>query len=376
MKFILTSLLLAVSISASIAAPNIPLLAAKSAALYDHTSGQFLFVQNADERVEPGSLTKLMTAYVTFGALQQNKLSLSQKITPSAYAVRAVGEEPRMFLEAGKPVKVEELLRGLIVQSGNDAARTLAEAIAHHEVAFAADLMNAEAKRLGMSNTHFANATGIAEELHYSTAHDLALLAAALIHDYPQYYSLYSIREYIYNTFRQFNHNQLLWLDPYVDGLQTGWTEDTGFSLAASANRDGRRLISILLGADTESLRNSESQRLLNYGYQDFEAIRLYDKDQPVSQTKVWKGTERKISIGSHESIYVSIPKGQREQLKATQETWQPVVAPVNNGQRIGTLKISLAGKPYVEIPLVALESIPLANVFSRGVDTLRLFFE
>jgi D-alanyl-D-alanine carboxypeptidase (penicillin-binding protein 5/6) len=355
--------------------PPAPSLAAKSYVLYDYTSNQILVSKNANERIQPASLTKLMTAYVTFSALKQGTITLTQKVEPSAYALRILGEESRMFLEHGKQVKIEELLRGLIVQSGNDAARVLAETIANHELAFATDLMNKEAQRLGMRNTHFVNATGLPEDQHYSSANDLAILAAAIVRDFPEFYYLYALREYEYNSVKQFNRNQLLWLDPYVDGMKTGHTETAGFCLVASAKRDNHRLISVVVGAPSESLRTSESQRLLNYGFQNFEVVQLYKKDEVVSAVRTWKGTEHETNIGFRNDQFVAIPVGQRKQLKAALETQQPLVAPVENGQKIGTLKLSLNGQPYLDLPLVALESVPLANVFSRGVDTIRLLF-
>lgn len=373
MKFALTLLFALLPLLSH--AGEFPALAAKSYVLYDYTSNQILVSQNAHERIQPASLTKLMTAYVAFSTIKQGKLSLSQRFKPSAYALRIQGEESRMFLEADKPVKVEELLRGLIVQSGNDAARVLAEVIANHELAFATDLMNKEAQRLGMKNTHFVNATGLPEDQHYSSAYDLALLAAAIVRDFPEFYFIYAMREFEYNNIKQFNRNQLLWLDPYVDGLKTGHTESAGFCLVASAKREQHRLISVVLGAPSESLRTSESQRLLNYGFQDFEVTQLYKKDQAVSSVRTWKGTERKIDIGFHHDLFVTLPRGQREQLKAAIETQQPLIAPIENGQQIGTLKLSLNGKPYLDLPLVALDKVPLANVFSRGVDTIRLLF-
>jgi D-alanyl-D-alanine carboxypeptidase (penicillin-binding protein 5/6) len=353
-----------------------PVLAAKSYSLYDYTSNQVLLGKNGDERVQPASLTKLMTAYVTFGAIKQGKLSLSQKLTPSAYALRIQEEESRMFLEAGKPVTVAELLRGLIIESGNDAARVLAEAIANHELAFATDLMNAEAQRLGMKNTHFVNATGLPEDQHYSSANDLALLAAAIVRDFPEFYAIYSMREFQYNNVKQFNRNQLLWLDPFVDGMKTGHTESAGFCLVASAKREQHRLISVVLGTATESLRSTESQRLLNYGFQNFEVISLYKKNQPVASVRTWKGTEKKTDIGFRSDQFITIPKGQREQLKATLETQQPLIAPIEKGAKIGVLKLALNDKPYLELPLVALDNVTLANVFSRGVDSIRLLFQ
>lgn len=352
-----------------------PQLAAGQYVLYDYNSRLMLVEHNADERVAPASLTKLMTAYVVFGALKQGKLSLQQRLTPSAYALRLQNEEPRMFLEAGKETKVKELLRGLVVQSANDAARVLAEAIANHEIAFA-DLMNSEAQRLGMTNSHFANATGVPEEQHYSSARDLALLAAALVRDFPEFYSLYALREYKYNDINQFNRNRLLWLDPFVDGLQTAYAEETGFSLVASAKRDNRRLISVVLGVEKENLRSTESQRLLNHGFKEYESVLLYRKDQPFTDMRLWKGTEDRVRIGFREDQYVTIPVGQLAQLRAKLETRQPLIAPVNTGQHIGMLHLLLNGEPYLDLPVVALESVRLANVFSRGVDAIRLFLQ
>ncbi len=353
-----------------------PTLAAKSYSLYDYTSNQVLVSKNGDDRIEPASLTKLMTAYVTFSAIKQGKLTLSQKLKPSAYALRIQGEESRMFLEVNKPVTVEALLRGLIVDSGNDAARVLAENIANHELAFATDMMNAEAQRLGMKNTHFVNSTGLPEDQHYSSANDLAQLAVAIVRDFPEFYSIYSMRDYEYNNVKQFNRNQLLWLDPFVDGMKTGHTESAGFCLVASAKREQHRLISVVLGAETENLRTSESQRLLNFGFQNFEVISLFKKDEPVATLRTWKGTEKRTDIGFRNDQFVTVPKGQRELIKATIETKQPLIAPVDKGARIGTLKIALNGKPYLELPLVALDNVALANVFSRGVDTIRLLFQ
>jgi D-alanyl-D-alanine carboxypeptidase (penicillin-binding protein 5/6) len=266
-------------------------------------------------------------------------------------------------------------LRGLIVQSGNDAARVLAETIANHELAFATDMMNKEAQRLGMKNTHFVNATGLPEDQHFSSANDLALLAAAIVRDFPEFYYIYSIREFEYGNVKQFNRNQLLWLDPFVDGMKTGHTESAGFCLVASAKREQHRLISVVLGTSSESLRTSESQRLLNYGFQNFEVLPLYKKNQPVNSVRTWKGTEKRIDIGFRNDMFVTIPRGQRAQLKASIETQQPLIAPVEKDQKIGTLKLSLNGKPYLDLPLVALDSVALANVFSRGVDTIRLLF-
>jgi len=355
--------------------PVAPLLAARSYLLYDYTSNQILVNQNGDARMEPASLTKLMTAYLVFDALKHGTLSLQQQLTVPQAAVRIAGGESRMLLKAGQSVTVDELLHGLIVQSGNDAAITLALSIADSESAFV-DLMNREAKRLGMVNTNFTNPVGLPDAQHYSSAFDLAVLAAAIVRDYPQHYPLFGLREYTFNNVTQANRNRLLWIDPYADGLKTGHTETAGFCLIGSAQRDKRRLFSVLLGATSDNLRATESQKLLNFGFQYFDAVRLYQKDQPVTEVRVWKGTESHLKVGFRQDLFLTIPKGQLGQLKATMETHIPIIAPISSGQPLGVLKLTLAGKPYAEFPLVALDSAPLANVFSRGWDSIRLLFE
>jgi len=368
-------ILLAGSFLPAHALPTPPMLAAKHYALYDASSGQMLVAEAARAHIAPGSLTKLMTAYVVFGALRRGDLTLQQRLVPTAYALRLQHEETRMFLQAGREVTVEELLHGLVVQSANDAARVLAEGVAHHEIAFA-DRMNAEALRLGLRDTHFTNATGAADPQHYSCAHDIALLAAALARDFPEFLPLYAQREYTYNGISQFNRNRLLWLDPYVDGLQTAWNAETGFSLAATARRGKRRLIAVVIGTEKEAQRISETQRLLNFGFSEYESVLLYPAQQPVSSMPVWKGTRHRLDIGFREDRYVTIPAGQRMQLKAKLETRQPLLAPVSAGQEVGTLHLTLNDQPWLDLPLVALQSVPLANVFSRGVDALRLLFQ
>ena len=378
MRFLLLFVILllpAASHAASPPAPAAPILAAKSYLLYDYTSNQVLVDQNGDERMEPASLTKLMTAYLAFDALKHGTLELEQKLSVPAAAVRIISGESRMLLKAGQTVSVDELLHGLIVQSGNDAAITLAVNIAGSEAGFV-DMMNKEAKRLGMNNTHFVNPVGLPAAQHYSSAYDLALLAAAIVRDYPQYYTMFSQRNYTFNNVAQANHNRLLWLDPYADGLLTGRTESAGYCIVSSAKRNDRRLISVLFGADSDRLRATESQKLLNFGFQYFDAARLYEKNQPVATLRIWKGTASHIEIGFRHDLFLTIPKGTLDQLKATMETRQPVFAPISGGQKLGVLKLSLAGKPYAEFPLVALDNVPLANVFSRGWDSIRLFFQ
>jgi D-alanyl-D-alanine carboxypeptidase (penicillin-binding protein 5/6) len=355
--------------------PAAPQLAARAYLLYDYSSKQILVNQNGDERVEPASLTKLMTAYLAFDALKYGTLSLKQKLNVPVVAVRNSSEESRMLLKAGQSVTVDELLHGMIVDSGNDAAITLAVYIAGSEAGFV-DMMNQQAKRMGMNNTHFTNPVGLPDAQHYTSASDLAVLAAAILSDYPQYYPLFSLRHYTFNNIAQSNRNRLLWMDPYVDGMKTGHTESAGYCLVGSAQRDNHRLISVLFGADTDRLRASESQKLLNFGFKYFDAARLYQKDQPVTQLRVWKGTESLLNVGFRHDLFLTIPKGTYDQLNAKMETHLPILAPITGGQQLGVLKLTLAGKPYAEFPLVALESVPLANVFSRGWDSIRLMFE
>ncbi|HEX7455792.1 MAG TPA: D-alanyl-D-alanine carboxypeptidase family protein [Gallionella sp.] len=355
--------------------PEPPVLAAKAYLLYDFSSNQVLLNQNGNARLEPASLTKLMTAYLTFAAIKQGTLKLDQSLTVPVDAPRNTSGESRMLLKPGQTVTVDELLHGLIVQSGNDAANTLAASIAGSEAAFVV-LMNKEAESLGMKNTHFVNPVGMPDAQHYSSAYDMAILAAALVRDYPEHYPLFGLHDYTFNNVTQANRNRLLWLDPYADGLKTGHTETAGFCLVGSAKRDKRRLISVVLGADSDSQRASESQKLLNYGFQSFDAVRLYQNSQPVTRVRVWKGTDSHLELGFRQDLFLTIPKGQFAQLKASIETRQPILAPITSGQQLGILKLSLDGKPYAEFPLIALDSVTLANVFSRGWDSIRLLIQ
>jgi serine-type D-Ala-D-Ala carboxypeptidase (penicillin-binding protein 5/6) len=352
----------------------IPKLSAKAYLLFDHNSKQVLLEQNSHEHIAPASLTKLMTAHIIFSALRQHKLALTDKITPSVHALRTQREDSQMYLNHDKAVTVDDLLHGLIIVSANDAARVLAENLSGSEASFV-ELMNNEAQRLGMVDTHFANATGLPDPLHYSSAYDLAILTDAVINDFPEYFPLYSQREFEYNHIKHYNRNRLLWMDPYVDGMKTGHTESAGYCLIATANRNNHRLISVVLGSNSDNLRSSESQRLLNYGYQDFDVFYLYKKDQAVSSVRLWKGTENAVRMGVREGLTITLPKGQRPLLKAMVETQQPLLAPIGNGQQIGILKLTLDGKPYQAYPLVALESVPLVNIFSRGIDSIRMIF-
>lgn len=353
--------------------PAVPALAAKSYVLIDFNSQQTLAAVNDDARIEPASLTKLMTAYLTFAALKEKKLRPDQRVPVTERATRAVGS--RMFIDPRKPVTVDELIRGMIVQSGNDACIALAEAVAGSEDMFA-QMMNREAKRLGMKNTNFVNATGLPDPQHYTTARDLAMLATAIIRDFPEYYPLYSTREFTYNKITQGNRNRLLWSDPTVDGMKTGYTENAGYCLITSAKRGSARLISIVLGTDSETARAVESQRLLNFGFQFYDSLRIYEKNQTVATLPVWKGADDKVKAGFANDLYLSLPKGQADKLKASIESLQPLLAPIDKGQRIGTMKLVLDGRPYREMPVVALETVPVAGMFGRAWDSLRLLFK
>ncbi|MFA7269521.1 MAG: D-alanyl-D-alanine carboxypeptidase family protein [Sterolibacterium sp.] len=354
-------------------APQLPAVAARSWLLLDFSSGQELAGINTTERIEPASLTKLMTAYLTFSALKQGSLKSEQIVPVSERAWKAQGS--RMFIEPLRPVKVDELLRGMIVQSGNDACIALAEAVAGSEEAFAS-MMNREAQRLGLQNTQFRNSTGLPDPQHYSTAHDLALLAAALIRDFPEFYPLYSLKAYSYNNITQNNRNRLLWLDPQVDGVKTGHTEGAGYCLIASAKRGARRLLAVVLGAASDATRAQEAQKLLNHGFQAYDGVRLYEVNQTVSQLRVFKGEQNSVRAGFSSEFALSVPKGQAGLIRVQLVSQLPLLAPVGLGQRIATLKLFLGDKPWGEYPLVALEAVPVAGVFGRAWDTVRLWFE
>jgi D-alanyl-D-alanine carboxypeptidase (penicillin-binding protein 5/6) len=283
-------------------------------------------------------------------------------------------EGSRMFIEPRKPVSVDDLLHGVIIQSGNDASIAIAELVGGTEEAFV-DKMNQEAAKLGMTGTHFTNADGLPDPQHYSTAADLAKLTVALVRDFPEYYPLYSQKEYRYNNITQSNRNRLLWTDPYVDGVKTGHTDAAGFCLVASAKRGDRRLVSVVLGAASDSSRAAESQKLLNWGFQSFDTEALYQSGKPVTTLRVFKGAKHDVPAGFLADRYLTLPKGQADKLALTLESKEPLVAPVLSGQPVGTVKVALEGKPVAEFPLIALEQVPLANLFGRAVDTVRLWF-
>jgi len=353
--------------------PPAPDIAARAFVLMDFQSGQVLQSAKPDERVEPASLTKLMTAYLTFTALKQGRLKPGQTLPVSEKAWRSEGS--RMFVQLNSQVAVEDLMRGMIVQSGNDACVTLAEGIAGTEQAFA-ELMNREAQRLGLRNSHFMNSTGLPHAQHYSTAHDLALLTAAIMRDFPEYYPLYSIKEFRYNNITQPNRNRLLWQDPFVDGVKTGHTDSAGFCLITSAKRGEMRLISVVLGTASDNARTTESQKLLNYGFQFYETYRLYQKGQTVTTLPVYKGSENSVKAGFVNNLYLSLPKGHYQQAKISLTSRQPLLAPLTPGQAVGTLTVNVDGKPVTSFPLQALETVKVAGLFGRAWDSMKLWFK
>ncbi|MEN3293459.1 MAG: hypothetical protein V7642_2712, partial [Burkholderiales bacterium] len=325
-----------------------PMIAAKSWLLLDSTSNQVLASQDPAMRIEPASLTKIMTAYLAFSAIKEKRLDINQMINVSVRAWKVDPSSSKMFIDPATPVKVNDLLYGLIVQSGNDAAVALAEAVAGTEDAFVA-LMNREAERMGMKSTRFANSHGLPSPDNYSTAQDLAILAGRLIADHPDYYKIYSTKDYTYNKIKQPNRNRLLWLDPTVDGMKTGHTAAAGFCLIASAKRPNaageRRLISVVLGTVSDQTRAQESQKLLNWGFQNFDTVKLYAKDQAVATPEVWKGTQNQVKIGFTRDIFVTVPKGVAEKMKPVLERKDPLVAPVAANSNVGTLKMMVDGK-------------------------------
>ncbi len=350
-----------------------PALAAKSWLLIESGSGQELAAQAPDERLEPASLTKLMTAYLTFAALKQGAIKIDQLIPVSEKAWKTGGS--RMFIQVATQVKVDDLIKGMIVQSGNDACVALSEAVAGSEENFA-QMMNREAQRLGMKSSSFRNSTGLPDAQHYTTARDLAILAGALVRDFPEDYAkYYSLKEFRYNNITQPNRNRLLWLDPTVDGMKTGHTDAAGYCLISSAKRGPRRLLSVVLGAASDNVRAQESLKLLNYGFQFYDAVQLYAKNETVSSLKVWKGQAGLVKAGFLHDFIVAVPKGAGPKVKAELVSQQPLIAPVAQGQVVGTMKVSIDGKHYGDYPVVAIEAVPVAGVFGRLIDSVRMWF-
>lgn len=352
--------------------PAAPSLGANSYILMDFNSRDVLVESNPDMRVEPASITKVMTSYVVFHELREGNIQLSDTVNISENAWRTGGS--RMFIEPRMEVTVEQLIKGMVIQSGNDASVALAEHLAGSEEAFAG-LMNHYAEQLGMSGSHFMNSTGLPHEDHYTTARDVALLSVALIMDFPEYYPWYSEKEYSFNNIRQHNRNNLLWRDPAVDGLKTGHTQAAGYCLAASAMRDGMRLISVVLGSATETTRVSESQTLLNYGFRFFETVQLYKAGQELAQGKVWKGDADQIRLGIADELFVTIPRGRYEDLDAQVEMRPELVAPIGDGEAVGKISIRLENKEIASRGLIALEPVAEAGFFGRTWDGVSMWF-
>jgi len=377
MKNLLSALLgfvLMTSASAQTMAP--PTIAARAWLLLDASSQQVLASHEADVRIEPASLTKIMTAYLTFSALRDKRLDMNQTINVSTNAWKVDSGSSKMFIEPGTAVRITDLLHGLIVQSGNDAAVTLAEAVAGDQAAFTL-LMNRQAAQMGLKNTRFANPHGLPDPNNYSTARDLSVLAWRLITDFPEFYKIYSVKSFTYNKISQPNRNRLLWLDETVDGMKTGHTQAAGYCLIASAvrpNGDGqRRLISVVLGAESDPMRAQESQKLLNWGFMNFQSFKIYSKDQAVLTPVVWKGSKDEVRLGFNRDVYVSLPRGSTANLKSVVQRTDPLIAPIPQYRQIGTLKVLADGKVISELPLQALDQINEATIFGRAFDSLRL---
>ncbi|NTV95749.1 MAG: D-alanyl-D-alanine carboxypeptidase [Thiobacillus sp.] len=363
----------AVSAHAALPVPPAPQIAARAWLLIDTHSGQSLAEQAPDSRIEPASLTKLMTAYLSFTAIKEGRLKLDQTLAVPEKAWKAEGS--RMFLDPRMPAKVDDLLKGMIVQSGNDACITLAEGIAGSEDGFVA-MMNQQAKRLGMTGSHFMNATGLPDPQHYTTARDLARLATAVIRDFPEFYKYYSIKEYTYGGITQPNRNRLLWMDPAVDGVKTGHTESAGYCLIASAKRDDRRLLSVVLGTDSDNARAAESQKLLNYGFQFYETVKLYGANQAVTKLRIYKGTSGEVEAGFPHDFFVTVPRGSGKLIKAQVISKQPMLAPVSKGQAVATLRLTLDGRPMGDYALTALSGVGVSGLIRRTWDSLMLMME
>ncbi len=349
-----------------------PPVAARAWYLLDTLSGQALAAQSEEDRFEPASLTKLMSAYLVFSAIRDRKLDPAKTVPVSERAWKTGGS--RMFVDPKKPAAVADLLRGMIVQSGNDATIALAEAVAGTEEAFA-QLMNREAKRLGLRNSSFVNSTGLPAPGHYATARDMAHLAAALIRDFPAEYALYSQKEFTWNGITQANRNRLLWLDPTVDGVKTGFTEAAGYCLVASSRRGERRLVSVVMGAQSDALRMSENHKLLNFGFLAYDTQRLYRKGEVVATPEIFKGTSATVKVGFDHDVWITLPRERFAGIRAQLTTVQPFVAPYSRGQKAGIMKLARDNAAVAEIAVVALEDVPVAGFLSRGWDTIRLLF-
>jgi serine-type D-Ala-D-Ala carboxypeptidase (penicillin-binding protein 5/6) len=374
--------LVCMSVGAAHAQPlQPPEVAARNYLLIDLNADQLLAEREADKQIDPASLTKLMSAYLVFNALKDKKLTLEQTLPVSVRAwSERKGGGSLMFIDPKMTPKVDELLKGMIAVSGNDAAVALAEGVGGDLATFVA-MMNRQAQAWGLKNTQFKNVTGLTEAGHYSSARDIATMAAHIIREHPEFYPYYAIRQYTFNNIKQDNRNLLLGRDPSVDGMKTGFTETAGYCLVTSAQRDfpngKRRLLSVVLGTASREARASESQKLLNWGYTAWDAVRLFEDGKPAARVPVWKGAQREASLGAAGALYVAVPRGEGDKLKTTIERTDPLVAPLTKGQRVGTLKVTTSGGVAVAtVPLVVQEAVPEAGLFGRAWDSLRLWIK
>lgn len=353
--------------------PAAPSIAGTSFYLMDFDSSRILAEKDPDKRVSPASLTKIMTVYVIFRELKSGNLTLDEKVTISQNAWQTGGS--KMFVEVNKQVAVEDLLQGVIIQSGNDASVALAEHVAGSEQTFA-HMMNEQASRIGMANSHFENSTGLPNPNHYSSARDLALLTQALIKEFPEYYRWDKEKEFTYNNITQKNRNQLLWRDDTVDGVKTGYTDDAGYCMVASAKREDMRLISVVMGTASPNARANESQSLLNYGFRFFETHKLYDAGTALTEAQVRKGETSKLSVGVAEDVYVTVARKHYNELKAETQLDKAIVAPIAKGDTVGSLNVSLADEIVLTKPLVAMNDVAEGGIFRRLYDAVLVFLE
>ncbi|MGH8445301.1 MAG: D-alanyl-D-alanine carboxypeptidase family protein [Solimonas sp.] len=366
---------MAAPLAQAAAIPDPPAIDATAYALMDYSSGELLATSNADAKVAPASITKVLTSYIVFDEIKQKRLTADDPVLISEKAWRQGidSSESRMFVQVGSQVKLIDLLRGIIIQSGNDATVAVAEHVAGSEPVFA-DLMNQYAQKLGMKNSHFADASGLPDPNHYTTAHDLTILARALIHDFPEWYKIFSEREFVYNKIKQPNRNLLLGRDPSIDGIKTGHTSEAGYCLLTSAQRDGRRLIAAVMGTKSWAYREQASLELLNYGFRFFETTSLFGADKPAQTARVYKGAADTVAIGTLEPVALALPRGNADKLQVSAQIRTPVVAPLAKGQELGTATVTLDGKTLKTIPLVALDDVPAGGFFHRLIDTIRLW--
>lgn len=357
---------------AELSAVPVPALPVRAWLTLDATSGQVIASQHPEQQVEPASLTKLMTAYLVFEALENNRLTLEQTVHVSEKAWKTEGS--RMFIKPDSQVSVHDLLQGMIVQSGNDATVALAEAVAGSEDAFVA-LMNDEAARQGLADTHYENSSGLPGETHLTTVRDLAVLSNNLIRDFPQYVHYYSQKEYTYNNIKQNNRNRLLWTDVTVDGLKTGHTQSAGYCLITTALRDGRRVISVVVGAASDAARTEHSLTLLNWSFQNFDTVKLYDGGQPVVTARIWEGKEDMVGLGSLAPVWLTVPRGKGPDVQAVAEYGQPLIAPVTSGSQVGSVSWALDGKVLRETSLHVMNDVAAAGLVGRLYDKIRLIF-